>query len=100
MNNLLKLRKNKSSQSLPLNTIVIALLVVIVLLVIILFFTGSFSNSGKDLDNIKGTYTDCSPNNPLLSDYINPTPQNSSPGSDWERVIGMSNCWHQGKKSK
>ena len=56
---------NKKSQSLPLNTIVIAMLVIIVLLVIIVFFTGSVSKSGKTIN--KNSASICSISNPVIS---------------------------------
>ena len=55
---------SKSAQSLPLNTIVIAMLVIIVLLVIIVFFTSSVSKSG---DTINQNSADlCTSSNPVV----------------------------------
>lgn len=53
------------AQSLPLNTIVIAMLVIVVLLVIIVFFTGSLSKSGKTIDDSSSSV--CSTSNPVIS---------------------------------
>lgn len=57
--------KIKNGQSLPLNTIVIAMLVIVVLLVIIVFFTSSVGKSGKTID--ANSPTACSLNNPAIS---------------------------------
>ena len=48
----------KKGQSLPLNTIVIAILVILVLLVIIVFFTTKIGTTGEELDN-KGSVEIC-----------------------------------------
>jgi len=56
---------DKKSQSLPLNTIVIAMLVIIVLLVIIVFFTGSLSKSGSTIN--KNSASLCSTYNPVIT---------------------------------
>ena len=55
----------KKAQSLPLNTIVIAMLVIIVMLVIVVFFTSSVGKTGDQL-NENAAYT-CSASNPALS---------------------------------
>ena len=57
------LKKIKKAQSLPLNTIVIAILVIIVLLVIIVFFTSKVGESGDQLNTISG----CTIENPAIS---------------------------------
>ncbi len=54
----------KQGQSLPLNTIVIAILVIIVLLVIVVFFTSSIGKSGEQIDN--AGVTDCVLSNPVI----------------------------------
>lgn len=59
-----KKNKIKKAQSLPLNTIVIALLVIVVLLVIIVFFTTSVGKSGKALN--KNSATSCSLSNAAI----------------------------------
>ena len=56
---------NKKAQSLPLNTIVIAILVVIVLLIIIVAFTDGFTGSNRQISEA----TSCSSANPSLKDY-------------------------------
>ena len=56
--------KFKKAQSLPLNTIVIAMLVIIVLLVIIVFFTNSVSKSGDTIN--QNSATNCNLNNPVI----------------------------------
>lgn len=52
--------KEKKSQGLPLNTIVIAILVVIVLLVIIVFFTTRVGESGETLESSSSASNMCS----------------------------------------
>lgn len=54
---------HRKAQSLPLNTIVIAILVILVLLVIIVFFTSNVGESGETLNQVSG----CNLNNPVLS---------------------------------
>ncbi len=53
----------KKAQSLPLNTIVIAILVVIVLLVIIVAFTDNFTGTNEQIGDAAG----CSVTNPIVS---------------------------------
>jgi len=48
----------KKGQSLPLNTIVIAILVILVLVVIIVFFTTNVGNTGNEINN-HGSVGDC-----------------------------------------
>ena len=57
--------KIRKGQSLPLNTIVIAMLVIIVLLVIIVFFTSSVSKSGDTIS--KNSATACAMSNPVIT---------------------------------
>ena len=57
--------KIRKGQSLPLNTIVIAMLVIIVLLVIIVFFTSSVSKSGDTIS--KNSATACAMSNPVIN---------------------------------
>lgn len=54
----------KKAQSLPLNTIVIAVLVIIVLLVIIVFFTSNVGESGETISQTSPGA--CSINNPAI----------------------------------
>lgn len=51
-------------QSLPLNTIVIAILVIVVMLVIIVFFTSQVGDTGNTLN--ENNPTQCNINNPAL----------------------------------
>ena len=78
---------HKRAQSLPLNTIVIAILVVIVLLIIIVTFTDSFTGSNDSLNDASG----CSSTNPLVSLNYEGTPywdtDERSQGD--ERVTGI-----------
>ncbi len=55
----------KKAQSLPLDTIVIAMLVIIVMLVIVVFFTSSVGKTGDQLDENSASV--CSPSNPALN---------------------------------
>ncbi len=83
---------HKRAQSLPLNTIVIAILVVIVLLIIIVTFTDSFTGSNDSLNDASG----CTETNPLVSvRYENP--QKSVVGEQtngYEKVPGIPN-WEE-----
>lgn len=64
---MVKLKNIKKGQSLPLNTIVIAILVIIVLLVIIVFFTSKVGDTSQQLDN-QGSVTKCDiGSNPTIS---------------------------------
>ncbi len=56
MNSIKRFRKG---QSLPMNTIVIAILVIIVLLVIIVFFTNSLGETGSSIED-NGQVNACS----------------------------------------
>lgn len=56
---------NNKGQSLPLNTIVIALLVVIVLVVIVLAFTSNIGNANNTIN--ENGVTQCSETNPSLT---------------------------------
>ena len=57
-------KKLRKGQSLPLNTIVIALLVIIVLVVIIVFFTNSVAETGDTIN--KNSISGCSMDNPAI----------------------------------
>lgn len=48
------LNKVKKGQSLPLNTIVIAILVIIVLLIIVVFFASNMGKQGEQLNSLSG----------------------------------------------
>ena len=93
------LNKFKKGQSLPLNTIVIAILVIIVLLVIIVFFTTQVGNTGDQLD--ANNPSQCNENNPALStlgyvDFVSNTTYinlDDNIKSDFSKVIGVSNCY-------
>lgn len=78
---------HKRAQSLPLNTIVIAILVVIVLLIIIVTFTDSFTDSNDSLNEASG----CSLTNPLVSiNYQAPVGwEESTYSGDKQRVTGV-----------
>lgn len=83
---------HKRAQSLPLNTIVIAILVVIVLLIIIVTFTDSFTDSNESLNQASG----CTETNPLVSvRYENPKGFSiGTQGDKYEKVVGVPN-WEQ-----
>ena len=55
---------NRRAQSLPLNTIVIAILVIIVLVVIITFFVSNTAKTGEQLN--QNSVSGCSMSNPAL----------------------------------
>jgi ABC-type glycerol-3-phosphate transport system permease component len=74
---------HNKAQSLPLNTIVIAILVVIVLLIIIVTFTDSFTGSNEAI----GDATSCSPDNPSLSNYQLVRPSDSCDLDGEERIF-------------
>ena len=83
---------HKRAQSLPLNTIVIAIMVVIVLLIIIVTFTDSFTGSNEQLSQASG----CTDTNPLVSvRYENPqSAPITNPPNGYEKVTGVPN-WEQ-----
>ncbi len=62
---MVKNKLNKKAQSLPLNTIVIAILVIIVLLVIIVFFVNQSGKTGDTVNSLAG----CDTSNPVLMGY-------------------------------
>lgn len=77
---------HKKAQSLPLNTIVIAILVVIVLLIIIVTFTDSFTGSNDAISEASG----CSETNPLVGlKYQNPYWSESANDDDDVRIAGV-----------
>lgn len=59
--------KNKKAQSLPLNTIVIAILVIIVLLVVIVFFTSKLNDTSNSLDHTTDGFKNCEVGNFAIS---------------------------------
>lgn len=100
---------NNKAQSLPLNTIVIAVLVVIVLLVIIVFFTSNVGESGETLN--QNSASACSISNPALATIYNDPDKNyifksygeggdeelatacdQITGGEYKSVIGVKNC--------
>ncbi|MCB9370728.1 hypothetical protein H6501_03965 [Candidatus Woesearchaeota archaeon] len=52
-------QKQNKAQSLPLNTIVIALLVIIVLVVIVVFFTTRTADAGTTITNTNDDFRGC-----------------------------------------
>ena len=96
---MIKLNKNKLGQSLPLNTIVIAILVIIVLLVIIVFFTTQVGSTGDQLDD--NSASQCSLNNPAIATLGYTSIQPIKDGEkcsdfddlkDHKQIPGISNC--------
>lgn len=88
---------NRKGQSLPLNTIVIAILVIIVLLVIIVFFTSKIGETGSQLD--KQSISQCNTANPALAtlypsksdgDFVEEAPTDMT---QYTKVVGVDNCW-------
>lgn len=87
---------NKSGESLPLNTIVIAILVVIVLLVIIVFFTGEMGEAGDQIGDQTGAAEACSFENPSLSEddwrSLEDTDDDGNCPEGYQNVPGVSDC--------
>ena len=83
--------KNKKSQSLTLNTIVITVLVMLVLVVLIAYFLSSTGQSGQVIDN--SNPAKCDPNNPAIK-ALYPKPESVTPTetSGYEKVPGID-CW-------
>ncbi|MDA3855600.1 MAG: hypothetical protein PF569_05040 [Candidatus Woesearchaeota archaeon] len=85
---MVNLKNFKKGQSLPLNTIVIAILVIIVLLVIIVFFTSNVGKTGNQIN--EQSAASCSDSNPALSTIgytdIEEYPENSGCPSGTNRI--------------
>lgn len=84
-----QLIKQIKAQSLPLNTIVIAILVIIVLLVIVLFFTGKIGETSGTIDETTAGIRDCSLENTVLTGYIDIKEEATSCPSEASRIPGM-----------
>ena len=67
--------KKTKGQSLPLNTIVIAILVVIVMVVVIVMFSTRTTDAGDSLDSMGNSYTGCNDKNTLYTEYDNVKPE-------------------------
>ncbi len=63
----MNLKKYTKGQSLPMNTIVIAILVIIVLLIIVVFFISKMNDNNEQINNVNPT--SCNDKNPVLSGY-------------------------------
>ena len=95
--------REKKSQGLPLNTIVIALLVIIVLVMIIGYFVTGFGGAGEDINEVKSSMEDCSFSNSAISlvydedKYDIEYSEEKLDGEGYSKIIGIENCYSKEK---
>ena len=95
--------KNKKGQSLPMETIVIAILVVAVLAFLLYFFLGGVGSTSQDIDELK-TGEGCTIDNPIVKAQTGEIDQNqlttrediaTADRSTYKKILGIESCWYK-----